>query len=354
MVQTNGAAHPSTFIGLRVKILIGFTVIFTGVFAGTYYWFYRYASTLALERLRDNLVNTYRIASTGINGDEFEALTQLSTEDAPQGIINHPLYRRHQAWLLEIAEIEPRALAYTYIPGDQPQEIAWIGDAYRTILPDRSPTQFRDTYIDDIGLTNGFQTSGVIMTPARDEWGIWILAYGPIYNSSGEVVGALAVDFSATYLDDVQRRVRITILIIFAIAYLCLMVLVYLLARKLTRPIVHLTAISERIGDGDYGQRTQLRQFHQRRFRDEITQLAAVFEIMVDKVYRREETLKQKITELKIEIDQSKRSQQVQEIVDTDYFQSLQKKARMMRRRSETTDTGEATDPKKSDKPSNE
>ncbi|HEY9816509.1 MAG TPA: HAMP domain-containing protein [Candidatus Obscuribacterales bacterium] len=339
MFQKSGIFRQSRFIGLRAKMLIGFTIIFTGIFAGTYYWFYRYASTLALERLRDNLVNAYRVVNAGIDGDSFEILLEQPLSDNGVRIENNSLYIAHQSWLVQITETEPRALAYTYIAGDNPGEIIWIGDAYRTILPDRSPTQFKESYQDEVGLYEGLSQSGVIMTPSQDEWGTWIIAYGPIYNSSGEIVGALGVDFSADYLRIVQRQVRMAVLLIFAIAYLVLILLVYLMARKLTKPITHLTEISERIGDGDYSQRGKLAQFHQRRLRDEITQLAAVFEGMVDKVYQREVTLKQQITELKIEIDHSKRQQQVQEIVDTDYFQGLQKKARMMRRnRDESKD----------------
>ncbi len=332
MLQKSNVLKRSRFVGLRAKMLIGFTAIFTGIFAGTYYWFYSYASTLALERLRDNLVNAYRIVNAGIDGDSFEVLLEQPLSDNGVRVENNPLYIAHQSWLVEITETEPRALAYTYTAGDDPGEIIWIGDAYRTILPDRSPTQFKESYQDEVGLYEGLSETGVIMTPSQDEWGTWIIAYGPIYNSSGEIVGALGVDFSANYLRNVQQQVRMAVLLIFAIAYLVLILLVYLVARKLTQPITRLTEISERIGNGDYSQSGQLAKFHQRQLRDEITQLAAVFEGMVDKVRQREVTLKQQITELKIEIDHSKRQQQVQEIVDTDYFQSLQKKARMMRR----------------------
>ena len=52
-------------------------------------------------------------------------------------------------------------------------------------------------------------------------------------------------------------------------------------------------------------------------------------------VSMREESLRRQIRELNIQIDQSKRDRQVAEIADTDYFQSLQRKARELRERSE-------------------
>jgi GAF domain-containing protein len=49
--------------------------------------------------------------------------------------------------------------------------------------------------------------------------------------------------------------------------------------------------------------------------------------------YIREQSLKQEIQQLRIEIDEVKRQQEVKEIVETDFFQDLQAKARLIRRR---------------------
>jgi hypothetical protein len=55
---------------------------------------------------------------------------------------------------------------------------------------------------------------------------------------------------------------------------------------------------------------------------------------MVREVYAREESLKRQVAELRIEIDEVKKAQQVAEITDTDYFLRLQEKAQAFRRRS--------------------
>jgi GAF domain-containing protein len=49
--------------------------------------------------------------------------------------------------------------------------------------------------------------------------------------------------------------------------------------------------------------------------------------------YIREQSLRQQIQQLRIEIDEAKRQQQVDEIVETDFFQELQLKAHQIRRR---------------------
>lgn len=66
---------------------------------------------------------------------------------------------------------------------------------------------------------------------------------------------------------------------------------------------------------------------------DELGHLARVFRKMAGEVQRREESLKKKVAELKIEIDQARTVTQVEEITDSEYFRSLQAKARSLRRR---------------------
>ena len=69
---------------------------------------------------------------------------------------------------------------------------------------------------------------------------------------------------------------------------------------------------------------------------DELGQLARVFQRMVREVAAREQQLKQQIQVLQIEIDQTKRTRQVSEITDTEYFQDLRKKAKALRHRPTT------------------
>jgi GAF domain-containing protein len=51
--------------------------------------------------------------------------------------------------------------------------------------------------------------------------------------------------------------------------------------------------------------------------------------------YIREQALRQEIQQLRIEIDAVKREQQVEEIIETDFFRDLQAKAREMRQRGQ-------------------
>lgn len=46
------------FISLRVKLLVGFTLLFTVVFAIAFYWFYTFATKTALQQIEADMVST--------------------------------------------------------------------------------------------------------------------------------------------------------------------------------------------------------------------------------------------------------------------------------------------------------
>ncbi|MEO0825610.1 MAG: HAMP domain-containing protein, partial [Cyanobacteria bacterium J06642_9] len=60
--------------------------------------------------------------------------------------------------------------------------------------------------------------------------------------------------------------------------------------------------------------------------------LASVFQTMAEQVYAREQKLKRQVAELRIEIDQAKKTRQVAEITETDYFRELRRKAKELRK----------------------
>ena len=65
---------------------------------------------------------------------------------------------------------------------------------------------------------------------------------------------------------------------------------------------------------------------------DELGQLARVFQRMTEQVRVREEKFKHQVEELRIEIDQSKRMQQVSQITKSDSFQQLKQKVKQLKR----------------------
>lgn len=321
------------FVSLRLKFLLGFTLLFSIVFAGAFYWFYTYATDMAMEQIRDDMVNTLRAGVAGINGDEFAA---LATEAQPNqaGASDDPRYQKHMAWLETIHSLEPRANPYTYIQGSQPNEVLFIGDILRITAPEKATT-FREPYVSEGVMTRGFEGLWEELGLYDDPWGSWISAYAPIRNAAGEPVGALGIDFRADYVRRVQQSILDKVLIAFAITYVTLFVLVFLVSGALTRPTLALTQAAEQVAQGDYEQ--DIARLYSGRLRDEISTLAHVFDLMVSKVREREESLKRQVQELRIEIDEVRKAKQVAEITETEYFQELRTRARTLRELRERT-----------------
>lgn len=338
MTEKEQSQKTGVSVSLRLKLLVGFTLVFSLVFAAAFYWFYQFGTQMALDRIEEDLTITLRGVLDGVNGDEFEALVKEGVVDESGVPGNDPRYIAHQKWLTTAMQIEPRLRStYTFVKGDWDRGIHWVGDTYRVTDPE-DMTVFMEPYTvtEDSVLLNGLVEDTVNMNFYTDDWGTWVSAYGPIRNSQGEVVGGLGMDMNAGYVQQVQSAILNRIVIAFLITYVTLFILVYVISRGLTRPITALTAVAERVAEGEYDQ--DISKLYSGRMRDEVSTLAHVFDMMIDKVHAREEHLKRQVRELRIEIDQTKKERHVQEIVDSDYFKDLQATAREMRRRAREQD----------------
>jgi len=367
-METKQPEQQGLFISLRLKLLVGFTLLFSLVFAAAFYWFFTFATERALEKIRQDLLDTLKGAAAGVDGGELVALYhegkpnaaggawlaannaetdedyERLTEEAvaaygeaiPDGFSDDPRYQRQIEWLQHVHEVQPQAWPYTYVKGDEEAEVVFLVDLWAHYNAEKA-LPFQYAYVSSEGTQgNAYRgLNGLVkknnLEIYEDDWGEWISAYVPVTNSQGERVGAIGVDFEADYVRQVQQAIIDRVAIAFAITYATLFILVFLVSRLFTRPIVALTQAAERIGEGDYNQ--DLSGLSRVRFPDEIGTLAEVFEIMVAKVHQREQSLRRKVEELQIEVDEAKRHQQVSEIVDTGFFQELQEKARSMRRR---------------------
>ena len=372
----------SIYFGLRWKILIGFTLIFSVVFAVAFYWFYQFATNAALSRIQDDLTSTLAGGAAGVNTEQLLALAKdgkanaagqawdavsNASDDAtaakltdaalatygktlPTGFSDDPRYQDQLNWLDTIHKIEPRAWPYIYIPGSQPGEIVYVMDLWARYDPTRASTFMYvhkskgfslsglqqltlRTIQGCVGLTIGTQCAGVATTQFgtyHDSYGSWVSAYRPIVDNNGKLVAAMGIDFEAAYVDQVRQSILDSVVLAFVLVYFSLFALVFLFSGALTGPIVKLTQAAQALGEGDYSQDfSKLNRVG--RFSDEIEKLAAVFTVMAGKVRQREQTLRKQVEALKIEIDETKRKKQVSEIADSDFFRDLQNKARDLR-----------------------
>ncbi|MHB8626605.1 MAG: HAMP domain-containing protein [Aggregatilineales bacterium] len=336
-------------ISLRFKLLVAFTLLFSVVFAGAYYWFYTFAVNSAIDQIEISLKNSLLGATKEVNVPQLldlhnngipDTTTNYGTVDAPVYLTNDPRYQAQLDWLQTVHNIEPRAWPYIYVKSDQAGEVVVLADLWARYDPNRafgfdtaySPS--RPYFV--MGLSSfQFNTNNDgSFRIYTDKWGSWTTAYAPIYDSTGQIVAAMGMDFEAKKVYEVQDAIKNAIVPAFGLTYATLFLMVLLISRVITNPVAKLTQIARRIGEGDYNQ--NLSNLSNVRLRDEISVLAEVFETMVGKVRQREETLKQEVTQLRVEVDEARRTKQVSEIVETEFFKDLQVKAQSMRNRRHT------------------
>jgi HAMP domain-containing protein len=356
MTQDVRSKEGAIFISVRVKLLLTFTLLFIISFAAIFVWFYNFATSLAMEDLRADLMATAMAAQAGIDGDAHTALYE-------SGEMDDETYTEISNFLRSIKYTNPKAAGiYTYIQEpDEPDQVRFVVSAAlppdvepserdlaaaeqsRCAVPPSSRPDLGQAYGWDAGLSptmlNGVREAGAETALWADEWGEWLSGYAPIYNSEGETVGAVGVDMCAADVVQLQQSIRGAILPVFGISLIVLSGLVFAVAHGISRPISALTRAAEGVGHGDYDQ--DFANLYSGRFRDEVATLAEVFEMMVDKVRERERRLKQRVEDLQIIIDERKRKKHVQEITDNEFFRDLQARARVLRAQVQEKDEEE-------------
>jgi HAMP domain-containing protein len=349
------------FFSLRLKIWLGFILIFTPVFIGSYIWFYNYTRDRVFQTITDDLVQTVHGALVGMDKEGFVKLYEEEstnnpmcppkkpTKDTPKSENGYypednPLYIAHENWLHAVQQTELKedvygfptketTRLYTYIKGPDDGEVIAIGST-GYFRKERGGLRFCQRYTSETTrIYDGLAGRVDSWVPYTDDFGTWITTYAPIVSDNGEYIGAIGIDITAAYVDQVSAEILRQGAIAFIITFVIIFFLVYWLSGFLTRPIIGLAGVAKEIGEGDYSHQWEEVQDAQRRMRDEIDTLTGVFKVMVDKVAEREKSLRARVQQLEIMVDRSKLDKQVSEIVDSDFFQDLQSKVRGMRDR---------------------
>ncbi len=112
--------------------------------------------------------------------------------------------------------------------------------------------------------------------------GQWLSAFAPILGPDGRPVAVLAVDYPLTIYLDRLRALQQTLGFAAGVSALGALLLGFLFARHLTRPIAALTAGVTRVARGDLTQALPVRS------RDEVGHLTAAFNFMVEGLRQRD------------------------------------------------------------------
>ena len=164
--------------------------------------------------------------------------------------------------------------------------------------------------------------------------------YGP-NNGFGwqlnDVVAAQVIYVPAEEVFNTALRSFLLVMSIFALTFLLVVILInFLLRQYVIQPVGVMGELAGKISADDIAsadiEADNLVRISTRA--DELGQMTRLFQKMAREVVSRTQTLKNQVRQLRIEIDGIKRQKQVQEVVETDFFRDLQRKALEMRQKS--------------------
>src|SRR5512134_2548548 len=182
MAEITERPKRTVFISSRVRLLIGFTLLFTVVFAGAFYWFYVYSTTVAMNRLKQEVLDMVQGSAEGVAVDEFVALANEGVV-RDDGYTDDPRYWAHVDWLVRVSRTNPNAQVYSYVAGTEPKEVIFIGSvgAVNTSPGGDPPpwgAKFKEHYTSSgkgsANLLTGLDHLGAKTTIYEDKWGSWM------------------------------------------------------------------------------------------------------------------------------------------------------------------------------------
>ena len=352
-------------LGMRWKLVFGFGAAITVVFVVVAGWILRFSTDTATTRLENSLVDLAEGGAATIDVANFSQLLTVpekpvagETYPADAGFLagkpatadstwpTDAAYWQHVREMRNIRLTNPDASPYTLAVTPDGElrfigqwgaygytNVSWCVDASGALIDDPCGAGFKQSAAEVYGTVPTYVTDGLLRTTAQpaytDSLNTWISVYTPIKDTAGNVVGGLGVDYPMSYVNNVRSRVLRVLYPVFGAAYVVLLALIDFRSGLVTRRLGRLTAGSQKVAEGDYS--VDVTDSAKARFADEMSDLADSFNVMIVKVGERERSLTRTVAVLRVEIDEAKRKDSVKEIVDSDFFNDLSKKATAMR-----------------------
>ena len=328
------------YISLRIKLVVVFVALFTIVFLAIAIWVLQFSAQSAQDRLAQQLIGQVESVAQTVDGDAFAELVATTpavldpAEETGFGYPDNPIYAEIAQGLYDAFRVTGSG-TYTWYKDPQDGQIYTAVSSgyyrepqtgYRYKIPLDQVTEPSTYALMDQGL------SVTTEEPAyTDAFGSWMGVYSPILNSSGVSVGGIGQDISLEYVSEVRAKAVQQVLPVLLGIYVILVLLVWLLASRIVKPIRRLTDESSRLAEGDYDR--DLDSISRARLQDEISTLASTFAVMAKKVAERERSLQVEVKRLRVEIDSTKRAESVRAIVDSEGFAEIAQRAAEMRKR---------------------
>ena len=180
-----------------------------------------------------------------------------------------------------------------------------------------------------------------IYVPIEFDYGVYARGgyFGGIVLSEAVQNVEAAGKISSEVIASEVKKVLWDVAWIVGLGLLFLFITTVLVSRNITEPVSLLTEAARTMEKGEVDM-DLLERVTQRRVEDEVTELTLVFKQMAQAVQMREKRLREEVQMLRIQIDESKKKEEVDKIVQSEVFKNLQEKAALMRARRQTRTSG--------------
>ncbi len=185
-------------------------------------------------------------------------------------------------------------------------------------------TSYLDSYLD---IANEILHLDVEIRSRFTEFDVQVEAVDPI-SKQLVVLADEQVQSAQNQIAQTSRYATILLIVALVLSVILSISIGYLFHNDITVNIIKLTAAAAAVEENKF-ELSSLDGLVVRK--DDLGQMARVFQKMAREVRLREEKLKQQVKELKIVLDESRQKKKVAEITETEYFKSLQSEADALR-----------------------
>jgi len=273
----------NTTIGIRLRLAINFSILAIlamGVIVTVLYLNFRQQ---VRNDLSTRLRNIAAVAALQQNGDEFAQI------DSP----DHPLYEKFRQQNLKIRQSDPE-IGYVFTLRKDENGVYFVVDAGEPGEVNIAPYGESYAQPSEFLLENFDTMTQAISNPeiVTDEYGSFLDAYAPIFDSKGQRVGVLGIDMDANEVTQKENRFVLISMVTFILTSLAAALTGWLLGNNLSRPITELTKNANRIAAGDLNQRVAVNTNIA-----EIKELALDFNIMTNSMRDMVRALESRVVE---------------------------------------------------------
>jgi class 3 adenylate cyclase len=268
------SVRPRAWQRLSVRVVAGFVAI-TLLGIGLVGWLlYERQKRILQDDLAMFLLNIARTGALFLDPEAHREVEATRAQDSEA-------YRRVRATLAAIQDQnELRDPIYTLTDFDP------AGRRTRFMVTSRGPGLPGEPYtlaealLDPLGRAFGgaATTTGVY----ANEHGVWLTAFAPVRDRTGGVIAVLDVDYRVDVYLERLRHLRHLLLGTSLLGALVAVGLGVVVARRITGPVSALTRGVARVAEGDLSQAIPVRS------RDEVGQLTAAFNAMLDGLRQRD------------------------------------------------------------------